>query len=166
MSELSVQVTPAWVALGSNLLQPQAQLRKALQELSALPLTRVQQSSRLYRSPPLAGKDQPDYCNAVACLATGLPPDSLLRQLHGIESTHGRRRPPGAEWDSRTLDCDLLLYEGTASISGLTLPHPGLLTRSFVLQPLSEISPELALPDGRSVADAASDFESLPEWPG
>ena len=101
-------------------------------------------------------QDQPDFVNAVAGLLTALSAPELLAQLRLLEDAQGRRRD-GPQWGPRTLDLDLLLYGGLRHASeGLTLPHPGLAERPFVLRPLCEIAPGLRLPDGRSVAALAA----------
>lgn len=132
----------AYVALGSNLQQPQAQVTQALRELSGLPQTQVTASSSLYRTAPLGYDDQPDFINAVARLETSLVPLALLRALLALEDTHGRERPfPNAP---RVLDLDLLLYDDIAmQTPELTLPHPRMQTRGFVMLPLAEIAPGL-----------------------
>lgn len=140
----------AFIGLGSNLDDPQRQVRRALAELAELPSTRVSAVSSLYRSPPLQGtgvpQDQPDYINAVARLESALTAEALLDALQAIEARHGRVRS-GAHWGPRTLDLDILLY-GDMCIDTLRLrvPHPGLADRNFVLQPLAEIAPDLDIP--------------------
>lgn len=141
----------AYIGLGSNLDDPQAQLQRAIEALGTLSESRLTAVSHLYRSTPMGPADQPDYINAVAMLDTCLSPLELLDALQAIEQAQGRVR--GAErWGPRTLDLDLLLY-GTQQIDSerLQVPHPGLAERNFVLGPLSELSPELVLPDGRSL---------------
>jgi len=135
-----------YVGLGSNLDDPVLQVRRGLTTLAALPDTTVVQPSCLYRSPPMGPPGQPDYVNAVCALATRLPAPRLLAHLQGIEDRHGRVRGP-MRWGPRILDLDLLLY-GDAELRGpdLTLPHPGLAERAFVLYPLLEIAPDLEVP--------------------
>ena len=135
----------AYVALGANLGEPALQIEAALDRLAQLPQTRLLARSRLYRSAPLGPADQPDYCNAAAALETGLSPHALLDHLQAIEQEAGRVR--GERWGARHLDLDLLLH-GDARIDDerLTLPHPELANRVFVLQPLAEIAPTLELP--------------------
>nr|WP_240900845.1 2-amino-4-hydroxy-6-hydroxymethyldihydropteridine diphosphokinase [Thioalkalivibrio sp. XN8] len=146
---------PAYVGLGSNLDDPAGQLRRALASLAGLPATRLLCASSFYRSPPLGPASQPDYLNAVAGLLTTLPPLELLAALQAIETAQGRRRD-GERWGPRTLDLDLLLHGGARLASAaLTLPHPGLRERAFVLVPLAEIAPGLRLPDGALVARLA-----------
>jgi 2-amino-4-hydroxy-6-hydroxymethyldihydropteridine diphosphokinase len=150
-----VQV-PAYVGLGSNLDDPPAQLRRALDALAELPRTRLVASSSLYRNPPMGPQDQPDFVNAAAGLLTTLSPDELLAALQAIEDAHGRDRS-GPRWGPRTLDLDLLIYgQLTMQTAALTLPHPGLAERPFVLRPLQEIAPDLRLPGGARLATVAA----------
>lgn len=139
----------AYVALGANLGDAAAALRDALQALKQLPQTQVLQSSSIYKTAPLdtdAGREVAapggDYLNAVAELDTGLSAPELLDQLQRIEQQAGRERPYRNA--PRTLDLDLLLY-GIARMASerLTLPHPRMWQRAFVLVPLAEIAPEL-----------------------
>jgi len=139
----------AYVGLGSNLGgtfgEPRAQILVALEELARLPRTRLAAHSELYRSAPIGGPAQLDFLNAVARLETGLPAEALLAELQAIERRHSRERPfPGAP---RTLDLDLLLY-GDAAIDSpqLTVPHPRMHERAFVLVPLLELEPEAVIP--------------------
>jgi 2-amino-4-hydroxy-6-hydroxymethyldihydropteridine diphosphokinase len=136
----------AWVGLGSNLEQPSKQVRGALHELATLPDTRLTAASSLYRSAPMGPQDQPAYINAVARLETRLTAEALLDALLSVEATHGRVRT-GVHWGPRTLDLDILLY-GSEQLSSphLTVPHPGIAERSFVLYPMAEIDPDLDIP--------------------
>ena len=142
----------AIVGLGSNLSDPENQLRSALRELDELPGGRCIGHSSLYRSRPLTLKDappQPDYINAVAALDTDREPDALLEQLQGLEARHHRVRGE-RRWGPRTLDLDLLLYDRRRIRDPeLTVPHPGLYERNFVLYPLAEL---LAACDRASLA--------------
>ncbi|MEX0900283.1 MAG: 2-amino-4-hydroxy-6-hydroxymethyldihydropteridine diphosphokinase [Gammaproteobacteria bacterium] len=136
----------AFVALGSNLDDPRGHVERALTELRTIPHTTLTARSRLYSSPPLGPADQPDFVNAVAELATALAPRALLAALIEIEQAHGRVRE-GQRWGPRTLDLDLLLYgDVVQDEAGLTLPHPGLTRRAFVLYPLAELAPDLGIP--------------------
>lgn len=141
----------AYIGLGSNLASPLRQVRRAIAELAQLPASRLQAVSRIYRSRPMGPADQPDYINAVVAIETRLTPLELLDGLQAIEQSHQRARG-AVRWGPRTLDLDLLLY-GDANIDQprLIVPHAGISGRSFVLQPLLDISPDLHLPDGRSV---------------
>jgi len=142
----------AFVALGANLDDPTAQVTAAFGELAALPQTRLIKRSSLYRSAPVGYREQPDFINAVAQIETALAPRALLAALLAIEHSHGRvrefRNAP------RTLDLDLLLYGGLQyHESGLTLPHPRLHERAFVLVPLAEIAPAVRIPGHGTAAD-------------
>ena len=139
-----------YVGLGSNLEGPAEQVRVAVRELARLPRIRLCATSGLYRSPPMKEMDQPDYINAVVRIETDLEPEQLLLELQQIERQHGRkeRHEP---WASRTLDLDLLLWgQERRSNETLTLPHPGLHERAFVLAPLHELDKDLEVP-GRGV---------------
>lgn len=137
----------AYIGLGANLKDPPAQVREALQLIGARPGLRVAATSQLYRSAPLPGSgEQPDYCNAVCAVDTDLNPDRLLAHLHAVERSMGRERPP-QRWAPRLIDLDLLHYERVRmKTSRITLPHPELHRRNFVVAPLAEIAPELELP--------------------
>ena len=142
---------PAYIGLGSNLVSPVRQVRRAIAELAQLPQSRLVAVSRLYRSRPMGPADQPDYINAVAAIETRLQPLELLDGLQAIEQAHQRKR--GAErWGPRTLDLDLLLFaDERIQNERLTVPHVGIAERSFVLRPLLDIDAALQLPGGESV---------------
>lgn len=135
-----MQATRAYIGLGANLGDAVATLRAALHAMAALPNTRLAARSSFYRSKPLGGLAQNDYVNAVAALDTTLEATALLVALQDIERVHGRQRGP-QRWAPRTLDLDILLY-GQACIKNdvLTVPHPGIIEREFVLYPLYEIA--------------------------
>lgn len=135
----------AFVALGSNLSNPREQVLRAFAELDALPDSHVVARSSLYRTAPLGYDNQPDFINAVAELSTKLTPHELLRQLLALETAHGRERPfPNAP---RVLDLDLLMVDDlTIQDDVLTLPHPHMHERGFVLLPLMEIAPDILVP--------------------
>jgi len=140
----------AVIGLGSNLAEPEYQLRVAFDELARLPHTRLIACSSLYRSAPVGYADQPDFINAVALLETTLAPLPLLHALFELEHRHGRERT--FRNAPRILDLDLLLYDGLICHEhGLTLPHPRMHERAFVLQPLLEIAPDCVIP-GRGAA--------------
>jgi len=141
----------AFIGLGSNLEGPLHQLNQAIAELAALPGTTLKACSRWYSSHPVGPQDQPDYVNGAAWLRTSLSPHDLLDRLQAIEQAHGRRRL--RRWGPRTLDLDLLLYgDQVLNDERLVVPHRELANRDFVLQPLLDLKPDLALPDGRSIA--------------
>jgi len=140
----------AFIGLGSNLDNPIQQVSEALEELGQLPRTELMRHSRLYRSDPVGPEGQPDYINAVALIRTELEPLALLDALQNIEAAHQRRRTQ--RWGPRTLDLDLLLYSNEViATERLTVPHPFMAQREFVLYPLAEIEPQLRMPDGTSL---------------
>lgn len=141
----------AYVALGSNLGDPLAQLRRATSALAGLPETRLAAISAVYRSAAIGPGTQPEYLNAAVRLTTALAPLALLDHLQAIETSQGREREQ--RWGARTLDLDLLLY-GDRSVDQprLTVPHPRLTERPFALFPLADVAtPKLVLPDGREL---------------
>lgn len=146
------QAATAYIGLGSNLDDPLTQVRTALRELDQIRDCRLLKHSNLYRSAPMGPPGQPDYINAVAAVETRLAADALLSELQAIEARHQRQRRE--RWGPRTLDLDLLLF-GNEVIDNarLSVPHPGLDARSFVLIPLYEIAPDLILPDNRVLAE-------------
>jgi len=147
---------PAYLGVGSNLEGPAEQVRAAVSELARLPATRLVQVSRLYRNPPLGGLPQPDYVNAVAAVLTTLEPTALLDHLQALERAHGRHRSAGERWAPRVLDLDLLVFgERVLKSPHITVPHPGIPSRNFVLFPLLEIAPELRVPGVGTVGNLA-----------
>lgn len=144
----------AFVGLGSNLSEPLSQVAHAIAALDELPLTRVVMCSSMYRSAPVGYLDQPDFINAVVQVETGLTPRGLLEALLALELECGRTR----EFLNapRTLDLDVLMYDDLIHHEhGLTIPHPQMHLRAFVLQPLVEIAPNCVIP-GMGRADEAS----------
>ncbi len=142
-----------YIGLGSNLDDPEARVRRAIMELQSLEDTRELGHSSLYRTAPVGPQDQADYINSVSCLATGLEPMQLLRDLQALEQRHGRDRR-GERWGPRTLDLDILLYdEQVIDLPELAVPHPRLHERCFVLQPLLEIDPDIRIPGHGSGRD-------------
>jgi len=138
-------VTRAYVALGSNLGDSRQRVHDAMEELARLPQTTLRRRSALYRTPPWGVKEQPPFINAAVELDTGLSPHDLLDALLAIEQQAGRVR---AERNGpRTLDLDLLhVDEVVLDEPQLTLPHPRMAERAFVLLPLRDIAPALSLP--------------------
>ena len=135
----------AYIGLGSNLDYPRQQLKDALAELELLEQTTLLTTSSLYRSPPMGPADQPDYINAVAQIETMLQPLQLLEALQRIEQAHHRIRK--RHWGERSLDLDLLLYDDLEMLTPqLQIPHAGITQRAFVLLPLLEIAPQIAIP--------------------
>jgi 2-amino-4-hydroxy-6-hydroxymethyldihydropteridine diphosphokinase len=148
----------AFIGLGSNLADPVAQVSLALAALDHLPQTRLLKKSSLYRSAPVGYLDQPDFINAVALVETQLAPRALLDALLALEHECGRTR----EFRNapRTLDLDLLLYDDLVHHEhGLTVPHPQMHLRAFVLQPLLEIAPDCVIPGVGAAAEAAKRCE-------
>jgi 2-amino-4-hydroxy-6-hydroxymethyldihydropteridine diphosphokinase len=135
----------AFIGLGANLDDPRAHLLRAFDELAQLPRTSLAAKSSLWRSAPVGYADQPEFVNAVARLETDLEPEGLLGELQKIELAHGRERSFANA--PRPLDLDLLLYGDEARATpNLTLPHPRMHERAFVLEPLLEIAPDLSIP--------------------
>ena len=142
----------AYIALGANLDDPPAQIRAALSALGQLSASRLRHHSLLYRTAPVGTHGQADFINAVAALETTLAPETLLDTLLNLEARFGRRRD--YHYAPRTLDLDLLLYDDQIiDTPRLTLPHPRMHLRAFVLVPLCEIAPDCRIP-GRGKAAA------------
>ncbi len=153
MNPAAARRVRAFVALGANIGEPVTHLRAAVEDMAALPGTAVVARSSLYRSAPVGLVSQPDSNDAVVALDTNLEPLTLLRALLAIEARHGRvRSVPNAP---RTLDLDLLLHgDRQQDEPELTLPHPRMHERAFVLLPLLEIAPDVRIPG----LGAARDF--------
>lgn len=158
-----MQPVRAYIGIGSNLDDPMAQVQRALQALDELPACTGVAHSPWYRTAPVGGPPgQPDYINAVAALDTLLTPDELLNALQAIETAQGRVR--SARWGARTLDLDLLLYgQRIRTDPWLTLPHPRLHQRAFVLYPLHDIDPLLVIPGRGTLAEllASCPFQAI-----
>jgi len=138
-----------YIGLGSNLENPQNQIQKAVKSLSGLPQTQYLKDSGLYLSRPLViegdSSKHPDYYNAVALIETHLDPLVLLDHLQVIENRQGRVR--NKRWESRTIDLDILLYDGLQiNNERLQIPHPGITEREFVLYPLQKLVDEIDIP--------------------
>ncbi len=143
----------AYVALGSNLGDSRQHLLDAMTALAALPHTQVVARSKLYRTPPWGVLDQPDFLNAVVALETELEPHALLDALLEIERNAGRLRN-GERWGPRILDLDVLhMASVTVNSERLTLPHPHIADRAFVLLPLNDVAPDLNIPGQGKVLD-------------
>lgn len=141
----------ATIGLGANLGDPVDQIERAVEAIDSLPLCEVWAVSGLYANPPIGPQDQPDYINAVAEIETALAPEALLRALKGLERAAGRSYT--RHWGERMLDLDILAF-GNRQIDspGLTVPHPEIAHRHFVLAPWLEIRPDARLPDGSPLA--------------
>jgi 2-amino-4-hydroxy-6-hydroxymethyldihydropteridine diphosphokinase len=142
----------AYIGLGSNLDKPQQQILTAIDDIASVAAIQLQAQSSLYHSPPMGPQDQPDYVNAVIAVDTSLSAHQLLDALQQIEQQHGRIRK--RHWGERTLDLDILLYADTViDDERLTVPHPGLSERAFVVYPLAEIAAELDIPGQGKLVD-------------
>lgn len=158
----------AYVGLGGNEGDVETTLTEALWALDALPQTSIRQQSAFYRAPAWGRTDQPDFLNAVVELQTRMTARVLLGALLEIEQRFGRVRSEAGRWGPRVLDLDLLLYgDEVMDEPGLSLPHPHLHERAFVLVPLAEIAPRLVVP-GRGEVSAllavvdATGIEAIP----
>ncbi len=137
---------PVYVGLGSNLDSPVLQIDAAFELLQEIPETRLIARSSLYRSAPFGEVEQPDFINAAAALLTQLAARELLDEFQKIERAQGRQRG-GLRWGPRILDLDLLLYsDQVIEEPGLSVPHPGIAERNFVLLPLRDLAPDLQIP--------------------
>ena len=137
-------VIPAYVAFGANLGEPVETLRSAAVALGRRPGVELVAGSPIYRTRPIGPPGQPDYANAVARVETTHEPDALLDVLHAVEAEFGRVRD--VRWGPRTLDLDLIWYEGEERADArLTLPHPRAHEREFVLRPLADLDPDVML---------------------
>jgi 2-amino-4-hydroxy-6-hydroxymethyldihydropteridine diphosphokinase len=143
--------TTAYIGIGSNLQDPIAQVNKAIECVRSQPDCSLKTVSKYYLNKAFGPIAQPDCINAVVQIETSLSPECLLTSLQTIEHLQGRVRD--MRWGPRIIDLDLLLY-GQLQLQSdkLTIPHPGLTERYFVLVPLFEIAPDLILPDGRPLA--------------
>ena len=146
---------PAYVAIGSNLDEPVQQVLAAFEQLAGIPGCRLVSRSRLYRTVPLGPQDQPEFVNAAAGMLCTLAPRELLAALKDIEQRMGRDVPV-VRWGPRRIDLDLSVF-GDLRIDepGLTVPHPGVPVRNFVLYPLRDIAPDLLVPGHGRVRDLA-----------
>lgn len=137
---------PAYIGVGSNLGDPRAQVLQAFAKLAELPGTRVILISPIYRSRPFGSVKQPDFANAVVGLLTQLEAPELLSGLQAIEAAQGRPKER-ERWGPRVIDLDLLIFgQQRRADPQLTVPHPGIVERNFVLYPLADIAPDLEIP--------------------
>lgn len=141
-----LEMVTSYIGLGSNMDEPERQLNRALAALGAVPDASLEACSSFYRSAPLGPQGQPDFLNAVVQLRSTMTAEALLERLLLIERQHGRKRD-GPRWGPRVLDLDLLLHgEMVINNARLTVPHPELRRRNFVLIPLLELDPDLEIP--------------------
>jgi len=153
---------PGYVGVGSNLDSPVDQVNTAIRSLAAIDRTILTHRSSLYRSAPLGNVAQPEFVNAVVALVTQLEPHALLAELRAIEDSQGRDRSV-ERWGPRIVDLDLLaLGNEVVQDEALTLPHPGIAGRNFVLLPWAEIAPEFRVPGLKSVARLAEQAPAEP----
>jgi 2-amino-4-hydroxy-6-hydroxymethyldihydropteridine diphosphokinase len=146
VTTMTARWLPAYVGVGSNLSDPERQVRRALDALGTLPGSRLVAVSPLYRTRPFGDVVQPAFVNAVAGLLSQRTPEDLLDDLRALERILGRE-PPRERWGPRVIDLDLLaMGRETRATASLTLPHPGIAGRDFVLYPLADIAPELDVP--------------------
>jgi 2-amino-4-hydroxy-6-hydroxymethyldihydropteridine diphosphokinase len=156
-------IARAYLALGSNLGDRLAHLQLAVDALAGTPGVRVHGLSRVYETAPVGGPPQDAYLNAVVAIETDLDPHELLRRCHEIEQLAARERTE--RWGPRTLDVDVLLIDGTRlDTEDLTIPHPRMWERGFVLAPLRDVAPHLVDTNAKweGVRDAGVTLESPP----
>jgi 2-amino-4-hydroxy-6-hydroxymethyldihydropteridine diphosphokinase len=147
---------PAYVGIGSNLESPRERVLESVERMSTLNATRILLRSHLYLTRPMGPKDQPDFVNAAVGLLTQLSSRDLLKGLLGIERGMGRDRQE--RWGPRVIDLDLLwMVDSAIDEPGLTVPHPGVSTRNFVLYPLADIAPTIKIPRIGLVLDLKRD---------
>ena len=143
---------PAYVAIGSNLESPRERVLEAMTHIAALSAVRSLMGSRLYLSRPMGPQDQPDFVNAAVGFLTTLGPRDLLTELLSIERAMGRNRQE--RWGPRVIDLDLIwMVDAAVMEPGLTVPHPGVSIRNFVLYPLADIAPTIKIPEIGTVLD-------------
>jgi len=148
----------AYIGIGSNLLNPLNQVITAFNEIGSMPKSKLIMKSSCYSSSPLGYKDQPDFINAVVLIETELSPHELLSELQKIEQLHKRERSfPNAP---RTLDLDILLF-GDIRLNSpkLTIPHPRMHERAFVIFPLQEIDTNITIPLIGDIAKIAKELD-------
>ena len=147
---------PVYIGLGSNLDDPARQIDRAVAALAELPRTRCIGRAGAFRSRPMGPVEQPDFLNAAVGLLTQLSPQAFLSELKALERKLGRTLP-AVRWGPRVIDLDLLVYGGVQlEEAELTLPHPGIQDRNFVLMPLMELAPDLDIPGRGRVSRLAA----------
>ena len=147
-----------YLGMGSNLDNPCHQIRQAISAIASHPVICVNRASSFYANPPMGPISQPDYVNAVLKVVTPMPVQALLYFLQSIEQQQHRQKT--VKWGPRTIDIDILLYGNQViNLPSLIIPHPGLEQRAFVMMPLLEIEPDLALPSGMLLKKAAQKID-------
>jgi 2-amino-4-hydroxy-6-hydroxymethyldihydropteridine diphosphokinase len=165
-SKIQNRSSLAYLGLGSNMGDPQAQIEAALAAIDRVPTTRVLRRSPLYGSKAWGRTNQADFVNMVAEVATGLQPHTLLRHLKSIEREQGRTE--GERWGPRPIDVDILLFGNRRlRTASLQVPHPRMWERAFVLRPLADLRPDLTAPDGTLLQEllTTGKIESQGVWP-
>lgn len=149
---LLTPVRRAYLGLGSNLQDPRRQIQLAINDIHTFAQTKLIQTSECYRTQAVGPIAQDDFINAVVAIDTTLPPDVLMARCLALEKKQGRIREH--RWGPRIIDCDILWYEDiTLTTPELTLPHPEMPQRLFVLVPLAELAPKLCLSNGKNVIE-------------
>jgi 2-amino-4-hydroxy-6-hydroxymethyldihydropteridine diphosphokinase len=144
--------TTAYLGLGSNLGEREANLASAVEAIGRIATTEITGQSRIYESKPWGKTDQTDFLNMVVEITTRLEPHQLMRHLQHIEKEMGRDRENEERWGPRTIDIDLLIFGNrTLRTPSLQVPHPRMWERHFVLRPLAELAPQLVSPEGVSI---------------
>lgn len=142
-----MKTVKTYIGIGSNLGDPLQQVKDVIPRLEQVKDTDLVEVSSLYKSASLGDIEQEDYINAVACLSTSLTPTQLLLELQAIEHAFYRQRIDGQKWAPRSMDLDIILYDTLQQQdSHLSIPHPEMQNRLFVLQPLKEIAGDLYIP--------------------
>jgi 2-amino-4-hydroxy-6-hydroxymethyldihydropteridine diphosphokinase len=152
--------TIAYLGLGTNMGDRDAQLRAAVAAIAAIPATTLLRQSPIYESKPWGKTDQPDFLNMVVEISTQLEPHTLHRHLEKIERDMGRDRETSEKWGPRPIDIDLLLY-GTRTLktASLVVPHPRMWERHFVMRPLADLAPDLTIPEGMPISSLLASDE-------
>jgi len=151
--------TIAYLGLGTNMGDRDAQLDAALNAIRAIPATTLLRESPVYESKPWGKTDQPDFLNMVVEISTQLEPHKLLRHLEKIERDLGREEG-GEKWGPRPIDIDILLFGNrTLRTASLVVPHPRMWERHFVMRPLADLAPDLSTPEGVPISRLLSSSE-------
>lgn len=164
----------SWLSLGGNQGDSRALLSRAVNHIKQLPNTQIHAVSALYETPPWGDESQANFYNALVKVATALAPEALLTALQEIEDSLGRVRDPARPWGPRTIDIDILLFgEVMMDLPRLTLPHPRLTERAFVLMPLVAMEPMVEIPGHGPAAELLAELSPVeirlvasPGWEG